>query len=60
MHQSAKFLGNAVEVPVLNPGLVALKHCELLVQLGLSHSKLAYQSPEALSDEALAVVPSVF
>ena len=60
MHQSAEFLSNALEVPVLNPGLVALKHCELLVQLGLTHSKRAYQSPEALSDGALSIVPSVF
>ena len=41
-------------------GLVALKQCEVLVQLGLSHSKVAYQPPEALSDEALAAVPPVF
>ena len=60
MHQSAEFLSNALEVPVLNPGLVALKQCELLVQLGLTHSKRAYQSPEAFSDEALSVAPSVF
>jgi allantoin racemase len=60
MHQSAEFLSNALEVPVLNPGLIALKQCEMLVQLGLSHSKVAYQSPEALSDEALAAVPPVF
>ena len=29
-------------VPVLDPGLVALKYAEMLVELGLSHSKLAY------------------
>lgn len=29
-------------VPVLDPGLVALKHAEMLVDLGLSQSKLAY------------------
>ena len=60
MHQSAEFLSDALEVPVLNPGLIALKQCEMLVQLGLSHSKLAYQAPEALNDGALASVPSVF
>lgn len=60
MHQSAEFLSEALEVPVLNPGLIALKKCEMLVQLGLSHSKLAYQAPEALNDGALASVPSVF
>ena len=60
MHQSAEFLSEALEVPVLNPGLIALKQCEMLVQLGLSHSKLAYQAPEALSDGALGPVPSMF
>lgn len=60
MHQSAEFLSDALEVPVLNPGLIALKQCEMLVQLGLSHSRVAYQSPEALSDEVLVSVPSVF
>jgi allantoin racemase len=60
MHQSAEFLSDALEVPVLNPGLIALKQCEMLVQLGLSHSKLAYQAPEALNDGALASVPSVY
>ena len=60
MHQSAEFLSDALEVPVLNPGLIALKQCEMLVQLGLSHSRGAYQSPEALSDEVLVSVPSVF
>ena len=60
MHQSAEFLSDALEVPVLNPGLIALKQCEMLVQLGLRHSKLAYQAPEALNDGALASVPSVF
>lgn len=60
MHQSAEFLSDALEVPVLNPGLIALKQCEMLVQLGLSHSRVAYQSPEALNDEVLVSVPSVF
>ncbi|MGI9612605.1 MAG: aspartate/glutamate racemase family protein [Acidimicrobiales bacterium] len=33
-------------VPVLDPGLVALKHAEMLVDLGLSQSKLAYPNNE--------------
>lgn len=33
-------------VPVLDPGLVALKHAEMLVDLGLSQSKLAYPTNE--------------
>ena len=35
------------------PGPLAIKMAELLVQLGLSHSKLAYMPPETLQDEKL-------
>ena len=45
MHQSHDFLRTRLEVPLLNPGLVALKQCEVLLSLGLSHSKRAYPSP---------------
>jgi allantoin racemase len=60
MHQSHEYLSSRLEVPVLNPGLVALKQCEMLVQLGLSHSRRAYRSPETLNDGVFASVPSVF
>lgn len=33
-------------IPVLDPGLVALKHAEMLMDLGLSQSKLAYPTNE--------------
>ena len=35
-------LGDALGVPVLDPGLVAAKYAEMLVALGLSQSKRAY------------------
>jgi len=38
----AAAVSNRLGVPVLDPGLVALKHAEMLVDLGLSQSKLAY------------------
>ena len=38
----ASSLTTQLGVPVLDPGLVALKHAEMLVDLGLSQSKLAY------------------
>lgn len=38
----AAALTDRLGVPVLDPGLVALKHAEMLVDLGLSQSKLAY------------------
>jgi allantoin racemase len=57
MHQSHAYLAQKLPVPVLNPGLVALKLCEMLLDLGLSHSGHAYQSPEVLNDHVFAAVP---
>jgi allantoin racemase len=53
MHQSVEHLRQALGVPVISPGLLSIKLAEVLVQLGLSHSKRAYQSPEVLQDEKL-------
>jgi|SRR5690554_60727 len=52
MHQSHAYLAERLPVPVLNPGLIAYKQCELLLDLGLSHSKIAYPSPELIKDNA--------
>lgn len=60
MHQSHRFLSEKLEVPVLNPGLVAFKQCEMLLDLGLSHSKRTYPAPEAPADELLSSVPAAF
>ena len=60
MHQSYDYLRSRLSVPVLNPGLVSLKLCEMLLDLELSHSKRTYPSPEALNDEILSVIPPVF
>ncbi|AZI38155.1 hydrogenase expression protein HupH [Caenibius tardaugens NBRC 16725] len=51
MHQSHAFLQEQLDVPVLNPGLVAFKACEALLDLGLSHSKRAYQAPRQTIDQ---------
>lgn len=59
MHQSHQFLSERLEVPVLNPGLVAFKQCELLLDLGLSHSKRTYRLPENASG-VLSAVPSIY
>lgn len=45
MHQSAQFLARELPVPVINPGVVAWKQAEMLVSLGLSHSKKAFPAP---------------
>jgi allantoin racemase len=50
MHQSAGHLAKVLPVPVINPGVVAWKQAELLVTLGLSHSKQAFPSPEVPKD----------
>tara|TARA_B100000676_G_C17997489_1_gene798769 strand:+ start:251 stop:664 length:414 start_codon:yes stop_codon:yes gene_type:complete len=52
MHQSHNYLVSKLEVPILNPGLIALKVCENLVELGIAHSKVAYPGPEVISDDA--------
>lgn len=53
MHQSYAYLKNKLPVPVLNPGLIAYKLCEMLLDLDLSHSKRAFPSPENVQDENL-------
>lgn len=50
MHQSADYLSSMLPVPVVNPGLVTYKLAEMLLTLGLSHSKLAFPSPEVPKD----------
>ncbi|MBO6766908.1 MAG: hydrogenase expression protein HupH [Erythrobacter sp.] len=50
MHQSAAFLANELPIPVLNPGQVAYKHLEMLIGLGLAHSKQAFPAPEVGKD----------
>ncbi len=53
MHQSHRYLVEHLPVPVINPGLVAYKLCEMLLELDLTHSKLAYPDPETLQDANL-------
>ena len=57
MHQSHHYLQEQLPVPVINPGVVAYKLCEMLLQLNLSHSKRAYPDPENLQDEMLFPMP---
>jgi allantoin racemase len=53
MHQSASWLAAELPVPVINPGLVAYKQAELLVQLGLTHSKQAFPAPGVGKDAGI-------
>lgn len=50
MHQSAGYLAANLGVPVINPGLVAWKQMEMLLTLGLSHSKKAFPAPQVPKD----------
>jgi len=50
MHQSAAFLAGALPVPVINPGQVGWKTLEMMLDLGLNHSKKAYPAPEVGKD----------
>lgn len=52
MHQSHEYLARHLPVPVLNPGVIAYKYCEMLLDLGLCHSKVAFPSPETNKDAA--------
>ena len=60
MHQSHGHLVSALPVPVLNPGLISLKICEMLLDLGMAHSRKAYPGPEVLNDDVVSAAPSVF
>ena len=51
MHQAGAYMGEHLPVPVINPGPVAIKMAETLVQLGLSHSKVAFPSPSSIIDD---------
>jgi allantoin racemase len=51
MHQAGEYMTKHLPAPVINPGPVAIKLTEALVQLGLSHSKVAFASPTTLQDE---------
>ena len=53
MHQSHAYLSEKLPVPVINPGLVSYKLCEVMLETGLSQSKRAFAAPEAPNDEQL-------
>jgi allantoin racemase len=51
MHQAGDYMAAHLSAPVVNPGPVAIKLTESLVQLGLTHSKVAYPSPTNIIDD---------
>lgn len=53
MHQSHRYLQERLPVPIVNPGLVMYKLCEVFLELGLSQSKTAFPAPEVPKDEVV-------
>ena len=51
MHQAGDYMAAHLPAPVINPGPVGIKMAEMLVQLGLSHSKVAFPSPSTIIDD---------
>jgi allantoin racemase len=51
MHQAGDYMAANLPAPVINPGPVAIKLTEVIVQLGLSHSKVDYPSPATIIDD---------
>jgi len=53
MHHSHDYLKEVLPVPVINPGLICYKFCEVFLELGLAHSKSAFPSPEMPDDDSV-------
>lgn len=51
MHQAGAYMAGHLPVPVINPGPVAIKLAETIVQLGLTHSKRDWPAPDANLDD---------
>jgi allantoin racemase len=51
MHQAAGYMAEHLPCPVINPGPTAVKLAEMVVDLGLSHSKIAFPSPGTVQDD---------
>lgn len=51
MHQIGEYLSQHLSVPVINPGPASIKMTETILQLGYSHSKVGFPSPEIVQDE---------
>ena len=53
MHQSHQHLKKNLPIPVINPGVIAYKLCEVFLELDLCHSKRAFPTPENIQDANL-------
>ncbi|MDL4774202.1 aspartate/glutamate racemase family protein [Actinomadura xylanilytica] len=53
MHESHRYLSARLEVPLINPGVVAHQTAQQLLRAGLTHSRPAYPSPARPADDLL-------
>ena len=53
MHQAYEYLKDRLPCPVINPGIWAFKFAVMLVELGVSHSKVCYPSPPQHQDDMI-------
>jgi len=53
MHQAYDYLKKRLPCPVINPGIWAFKIAVMLVELGISHSKVSYPSPPQPQDDMI-------
>ncbi|RJG55889.1 hydrogenase expression protein HupH [Sphingobium terrigena] len=60
MYQSHSHLVSVLPCPVVNPGVAAYKACETMLDIGISHSKLAWPSPGVVNDGLFAPIPPLF
>jgi allantoin racemase len=51
MQEAHEYLRTRVDVPVIDPGLLALAMLELWISLGLTHSKATWSSPSKILDQ---------
>jgi allantoin racemase len=52
MHEAEEHMRAHLDVPIVNPGPVAIKLAETLVLLRLSQSKAAHRAPQTIRDDA--------
>jgi allantoin racemase len=53
MHQAHAYLSKNLSIPIVNPGPLTYKLIELMLSLGVSHSKTAYPKPDIVESGLL-------
>lgn len=53
MHEAYSYLKAELPCPVVNPGVWSIRFAEMLVQMKLGHSKIAFRSPSSPIDDLI-------